>query len=125
MTKRRKDLKVLVVDDHPDMRCMMRCILSEIGFEHISEATDGADALEKMQDFDPDLLITDLDMPVLNGEGLVKSIREDDKWSYLPIVVITGNPSWPDELKSMVNRVLRKPVSKQELLEVLNEVVTT
>jgi len=84
--------KVLFVDDSPTMRRIIHNSLNKIGFEdaNISEAEHGADALTKIEANPPDLILTDWNMPEMNGEELVKTIRNADKpYKSVPILMIT------------------------------------
>jgi two-component system response regulator MprA len=78
---------ILVVDDDADVRVTIRSILNAFGF-CVMEAVDGVDALERMKQRLPDLLVTDIQMPHMNGYQLMMQAR--NRWPQLPIVMISG-----------------------------------
>src|SRR5208337_3322196 len=84
-------LKVLIVDDLPIIRQILRTLIEEIGFEHIEEAGDGFDALKilrKNNDFG--LVLSDWSMPVMDGGELLRHIRGDQNLKDLPFMLITA-----------------------------------
>jgi len=87
------DVHVLVVDDEDFMRSMIRRLLGVIGVGDISEAGDGADALSKLADVDPDIVILDIMMEPMNGLKLLKAVRVgmSDAPADLPVIVLTGS----------------------------------
>ncbi|MDP2635644.1 MAG: response regulator [Pseudoalteromonas sp.] len=82
-------MKVLVVDDMPLMRHVLINMLRKLNFEHITEATDGKQALALMQKQAFDLVITDLHMPKMDGKTLLTRIREDLILSDTPVLMVT------------------------------------
>lgn len=80
--------KIMTVDDSASMRDMIRFALQNAGYA-VVEAVDGADALRKLPAEKPQLLITDLNMPNLNGIELIKGVRLRPEFKYLPIVMLT------------------------------------
>jgi len=89
--------KILTVDDSPSMRMLLKSALLEQGFE-VFEAEDGVDALEKLDGAEPDLIITDINMPRMDGFGLITALRDGRVRSSLPILVLTTEAS--DEKKA-------------------------
>ncbi len=86
---------IMTVDDSPSMRMLLRAALSDLGYS-VVEAEDGVHALEKLDGFQPDLLITDINMPRMDGFGLIAEVRGQGRRS-LPILVLTTESS--DEKK--------------------------
>ncbi len=84
--------KVLAVDDSPTIRMLLRATLTERGYD-IVEAEDGIAALEVLAENVPDVVITDINMPRLDGFGLIARIREQGCHSALPILVLTTESS--------------------------------
>jgi two-component system, chemotaxis family, chemotaxis protein CheY len=86
---------IMTVDDSPSMRMLLRAALTDLGY-NVVEAEDGVHALETLQNFDPDeepdLLITDINMPRMDGFGLIEQVRADGRRS-LPILVLTTESS--------------------------------
>ncbi len=83
------DMKVLFVDDSPTMRRIIANSLIKIGFSDLVAAENGVDALNKLKDTDVDLIITDWNMPEMNGEKLVIKLRENPRYKDTPILVVT------------------------------------
>jgi DNA-binding response OmpR family regulator len=81
---------ILVVDDHADMRAFLR---QELAAYRVEEAADGAEGRARAFDLIPDLIITDLVMPEMDGYDLVRQLREDARTSHVPIIMLTGRSS--------------------------------
>ncbi|GKS02962.1 two-component system response regulator [Sphingomonas aquatilis] len=121
---------IMTVDDSPSMRMLLKAALTDMGY-NVLEAEDGVDALERLggacsSGNGPDLLITDINMPRLDGFGLIEKVREQDRHRNLPILVLTtessdekkqrarsaGATGWivkpfhPDKLAAAIRRVL-------------------
>ena len=79
---------ILTVDDSASMRDMIRFTLRNAGYE-VVEATDGRDALQKLAGASPGLLITDLNMPHMDGLELIRQVRQLPSFRYLPIIMLT------------------------------------
>jgi two-component system chemotaxis response regulator CheY len=87
---------IMTVDDSPSMRMLLRVALGDLGY-HVQEAEDGEHALEQLSGGRPDLLITDINMPRLDGFGLIERLRAKPEYRDLPILVLTTESS--DEKK--------------------------
>jgi CheY-like chemotaxis protein len=85
-------VKVLVVDDESNMRFLIRMILESAGYE-VVEAAHGAAALDRVKESRPDMMVTDLMMPVMGGRELVARLRADPETASLPIIVVSANSS--------------------------------
>jgi two-component system chemotaxis response regulator CheY len=81
-------LKVLAVDDSRTMRGMLAEVLADAGFEPYL-AEDGEDGLRRLREVDPDVVITDINMPKLDGFGFIDAVRADRRHRGLPILVLT------------------------------------
>ncbi|MDR7276590.1 response regulator [Catenuloplanes atrovinosus] len=103
--------KVLVVDDEPDLRFVHRRILGRAGHD-VTEAGDGAAALRTVRELRPDLVVTDMMMPVMGGDELIRRLRADPATADIPILVISGD--W--QLASGADAVLAKPCRGQDLI---------
>lgn len=116
---------ILAVDDSASMRKMVAFTLTGAGF-HVVEAVDGEDALEKVQHHAIDLVLTDQNMPRLDGLGLTKKLRENPKFKSTPILILTTESS--DQMK-MAGRAagatgwLVKPFDPARLIEVIEKVI--
>jgi two-component system cell cycle response regulator DivK len=81
---------ILIIEDNEDTRFVFSAILNCDGYR-IVEAANGEEGIACVLEFRPDLIITDIDMPVMDGFAAARSIRADDRIRNIPIVVITGN----------------------------------
>jgi len=103
--------RILIVDDEPDVRYMIRVILESAGHE-VTEARNGAAGLTSVTSAPPDLVITDVMMPTMNGVEFIERLRSDPNSSAIPILVVSGN----SELATAANARIGKPFLAQELL---------
>ncbi|RBI82568.1 response regulator [Rhodosalinus halophilus] len=87
-------LKVLAVDDSRTMRGMLAEVLADAGFEPYL-AEDGEDGLRRLSEVDPDVVITDINMPNLDGFGFIDAVRADTRYRGLPILVLTTENAEP------------------------------
>lgn len=116
---------VLFVEDSPTMRRIIANSLQRIGFAEIIEAEHGLDALDKIKGHIVDLIVTDWNMPEMNGAELVEVLRADSSFDMVPIVMITTRGMKDDVMKAMklgVNAYVIKPftpdILKQKLVKV-------
>jgi two-component system chemotaxis response regulator CheY len=79
---------ILTVDDSRTMRDMLKMALAEAGF-NVLQAVDGVHGLEVLQATMPDVIVTDINMPKMDGFGLIEAVRRDSRYSKLPILVLT------------------------------------
>jgi two-component system chemotaxis response regulator CheY len=113
-------MKFLIVDDSPTMLRIIRNALQEIGYDDIVEAEDGEDALETLEDTAPDFVVTDWNMPNMNGVDLTSNIRNHPEYSDLPILMITTRGMKEDvktAMKAEVNNYIVKPFEPEVLEE--------
>jgi len=82
--------KILVVDDEPDVRDFLASCIEDAGFI-VSTAVDGQDALEKIEAEMPDLITLDMLMPRKSGIKVIRTLRETEKYTNLPVIVITAH----------------------------------
>lgn len=83
-------IKFLVVDDFSTMRRIVRNLLKELGFTNVEEAEDGAVALQKLKSTSYDFVVTDWNMPNMDGLTLLQSVRADATLKHLPVLMITA-----------------------------------
>jgi two-component system, chemotaxis family, chemotaxis protein CheY len=98
-------MKFLVVDDSPTMRRIICNALREIGYTELLEAEDGQEALDKLHIVPIDFVITDWNMPNMNGLALTKSIRNNPDMRDLPVLMITTRGMQEDVISAMYARV--------------------
>lgn len=84
-----EDLHVLIVDDSPLSRRFLRTAFTQMGLERISEAATGTDALELLSRTEFDIVITDYNMPEMDGHALVEHIRREPTLSHIPVLMVT------------------------------------
>ncbi len=84
------DLRVLLVDDSAISRNMLRRILTGLGIDNVVEASDGAEAIMILEEGYFDLVITDYNMPEMDGQELVRYVRQSDVLSSIPVLMVTG-----------------------------------
>ncbi|WP_158784808.1 chemotaxis response regulator CheY [Pantoea sp. BAV 3049] len=85
-----KNMRFLVVDDFNTMRRIVRNLLKELGFNNVEEAEDGVDALTKLRAGDFDFVISDWNMPNMDGLELLQTIRADGTLGKLPVLMVTA-----------------------------------
>ncbi|MDD3147953.1 MAG: response regulator [Candidatus Riflebacteria bacterium] len=113
---------ILIVDDSATARRIIQQCLEMIGcagYDFI-QAADGLEALSKLREQEISLLITDMNMPNLDGVGLLKAVKSSPKLHHIPVFVISSlaNPALENELRLIgVNKIIYKPASPQKLLD--------
>ncbi len=122
-------MKLLVVDDSSTMRRIIKNTLSRLGYEDVLEGEDGLQGWAALNE-NPDIsmLITDWNMPEMNGLELVKKVRSDARFADLPIIMVTtegGKAEVITALKAGVNNYIVKPFTPQVLKEKLSAVLGT
>jgi CheY-like chemotaxis protein len=105
----------LVVDDEPDLRFILRRIFERAGYE-VADAGHGAAALEAVHGSLPELVVTDMMMPVMNGVELIRRLRADPATARIPILAVSGN----GELAGAADAVLGKPYEADQILAAVN-----
>ncbi|MDR3162502.1 MAG: chemotaxis response regulator CheY [Helicobacteraceae bacterium] len=122
-------MKILVVDDSSTMRRIIKYTLDRLGFKELLESENGAQAWEVLsQNSDIGVLITDWNMPEMNGLELVKKVRAEPKCADLPIIMVTtegGKAEVITALKAGVNNYIVKPFTPDVLKEKLETVLGT
>ncbi|HIP92144.1 MAG TPA: response regulator [Thermotoga sp.] len=110
---------ILLVDDSDVLRKITSFNLKKQGYE-VVEARDGIEALEKLEELKPDLMILDIMMPRLDGFNVLKKMQENDEWKDIPVIVLTAKGGEEDEelaLSLGAKKVMTKPFSPIQLLE--------
>jgi signal transduction histidine kinase/FixJ family two-component response regulator len=118
-----KPRHLLVVDDRWENRAVLLNLLEPLGFV-ITEAEHGLSGLEQMQQKLPDLVITDLEMPVMNGFEMLKQLRQDDRLRSLKVIVSSASVAQTDQQMSLDaggDDFLTKPVDLHELFKLLEK----
>lgn len=122
-------MKLLVVDDSSTMRRIIKNTLSRLGYDQVLEGEDGVQGWNALnENTDVGMLITDWNMPEMNGLELVKKVRADARFADLPIIMVTtegGKAEVITALKAGVNNYIVKPFTPQVLKEKLAAVLGT
>lgn len=124
------DMKILVIDDMSTMRKIIKNMLSQIGFKNISEADDGATALPMLEEaaeasIPYEFIVSDWNMPQLNGLDLLKKLKEDDRFANTPFLMITAEAEQGNvviAVKAGVSNFIVKPFSAQVLKEKIDKI---
>ena len=119
-------MRILIVDDSAMMRAMIKRVikLADVPVDDILEATNGAEGLELLKQHDVQLLLTDINMPVMNGADMLREISLNERWRNLSRVIIStdGSTVRREEAEDLdVRCYLEKPFSPEVLRDVLNE----
>jgi two-component system chemotaxis response regulator CheY len=118
-------MKVLVADDFATMRKIVRNILKQIGFDDIVEAEDGQAAMQVLRNEDIGLVVTDWNMPNMNGLELLQKIRTNPKTANLPVLMVTAEglkDNVVTAVKAGVNNYVVKPFTAEVLQEKLEQI---
>lgn len=106
--------KILIVDDEEALSKVISTILEEDNYE-VKTAVNGKDALEKLAAYLPDLILTDVNMPEMDGEELCKKIRESETYMHIPIIACSGRDNGDIMIKAGANDYLSKPFKIENL----------
>jgi two-component system chemotaxis response regulator CheY len=120
------DLKILAVDDSPTMRRIIINTLKRAGYDDITEATDGKDALAKLKIDKFQFIITDWNMPEMDGLSFVNAVRSDPELKSLPVLMVTTRSVKDDIVQAMkagVNNYIVKPFTPETLADKINQVL--
>lgn len=119
------DLKFLIVDDFSTMRRIIRNLLKEIGYSSADEAEDGVAALGMLKSGSFDFVVSDINMPNMNGFQLLQSIRADETLKHLPVLMVTAEAKRDQIIEAAqagVNGYVVKPFTAQVLKEKIEKI---
>lgn len=120
-----KNMKILIVDDFSTMRRIIKNLLRDLGFNNTQEADDGSTALPMLQKGDFDFVVTDWNMPGMQGIDLLKAIRADDSLKHLPVLMVTAEAKREQIIAAAqagVNGYVVKPFTAATLKEKLDKI---
>jgi two-component system chemotaxis response regulator CheY len=120
------DRVALVVEDSPTMRQLIVFALKRIKGLVTVEADDGVDALKKLAQGHCDIVLTDINMPIMDGLKLVKRLRDDEGYRVTPIIVITTEGGSEDRARAMAlgaNAYITKPIQAPQLIAKVKELL--
>jgi two-component system chemotaxis response regulator CheY len=121
------EFSCLVVEDSPMMRQLLVFALARIKQLTVTEAEDGVDGLRKLAGAKFDLVITDINMPIMDGLKLVKRIRTDETHKDVPIIIITTEGSSEDRQRAMAlgaNAYITKPIQAPQVIAQVKELLS-
>ena len=113
-------MKFLVVDDFSTMRRIVKNILKQLGYENIEEAEDGAQAYSKLKSGSFEFVVSDWNMPNMDGLELLKKIRSDDQLKHLPVLMVTAEAE-KDKVITAIQAGVSNYIVKPFTAEVLKE----
>ncbi len=119
-------LRVLVVEDSPTMRQLICFALRRIKILQVVEADDGVDGLKKLSSDRFDMIITDINMPVMDGLKLVSMVRNDEKYKSVPIIIITTEGAAEDRQRALslgANAYITKPIQAPQVINCVKELL--
>jgi two-component system chemotaxis response regulator CheY len=120
------DLKFLIVDDFSTMRRIVRGLLKEIGYHNAEEAEDGSVALQMLKSARFDFVVSDINMPVMNGFELLSAIKADDLLKHLPVLMVTAEARKEDIVRAAKDGAagyIVKPFTKATLEEKVQKIM--
>ncbi|TKB58249.1 chemotaxis response regulator CheY [Ferrimonas aestuarii] len=119
------NMKILIVDDFSTMRRIIKNLLRDLGFNNTLEADDGNTALPMLKDGDFDFVVTDWNMPGMQGIDLLRAIRADDNLKHLPVLMVTAEAKREQIVMAAeagVNGYVVKPFTAATLKEKLEKI---
>jgi two-component system chemotaxis response regulator CheY len=126
MTAQKSVLRFLIVDDFSTMRRIIRGLLKEAGYVEADEAEDGQVGLQKLYGTQFDFVITDINMPNMNGFEMLENMKQDEKLKDIPVLMITAEASKEDVLRAAqigADGYIVKPFSKATLEEKISKIL--
>ncbi|MGL5758616.1 chemotaxis response regulator CheY [Plesiomonas sp.] len=120
-----KEIKILIVDDFSTMRRIIKNLLRDLGFNNTHEADDGTSALPMLRTGNFDFVVTDWNMPGMQGIDLLKVIRADESLRHLPVLMVTAEAKREQIIEAAqagVNGYIVKPFTAATLKEKLDKI---
>jgi len=120
------DLKFLIVDDFSTMRRIVRGLLKEMGCNNADEAEDGAVALNMLKNSKFDFVVSDINMPNMNGFELLKAVKGDESLRHIPVLMVTAEARKEDSVmaaQSGAAGYIVKPFTKATLEEKVQKIL--
>lgn len=122
----KRGMRILVVDDFPTQRKLIKRSLQSLGFENVLEATDGIDALEKLHSEECEFIICDWNMPKMMGIELLRAVRADEKLRGMPFLMVTAEAKRENIIeaaKAGVSNYIAKPFTVEALQEKMRDIL--
>ncbi|MCM2678985.1 chemotaxis response regulator CheY [Echinimonas agarilytica] len=118
-------MKILIVDDFSTMRRIIKNLLRDLGFTNTQEADDGSTALPMLKNGEFEFVVTDWNMPGMQGIDLLRAIRADDQLKHLPVLMVTAEAKREQIVAAAqagVNGYIVKPFTAATLKEKLDKI---
>ena len=122
----KSSMRFLIVDDFATMRNVVRTLLKQIGYSRFDEAADGREALAKLRAHEFDFVVSDINMPNMDGFALLESVRADSHLSKLPMLMITAEARKEDIVqaaRSGASGFIVKPFTRATLEQKLDQIL--
>ena len=119
-------MKILIVDDSPTMRRILKNSLKHLGYEDVGEAENGREALSMLHVDQYNFIVTDWNMPEMDGLIFVKTIKEESEFAAIPILMVTTSSQQEDVIEAMragVNNYVIKPFTPQVLKQKIDTIL--
>jgi two-component system chemotaxis response regulator CheY len=128
MTMPKPEINILIVDDFPTMRKIVKSVLKQLGYQNVAEAEDGQIALNMLK-HNPhiEFVVSDWNMPNMTGIELLKAVRADPKLKHLPFLMVTAEADKDnivEAVKSGVNNYIVKPFNAATMKEKIEKIFT-
>lgn len=117
---------ILIVEDSATTRSLIRAVIEEVGDFNIVEATTGFDALKLLPAQDFDLVVTDINMPDINGLELINFIKNNPRYGHIPLIIVTTERSEEDKKRGMAlgaTAYVTKPFKAPELQDIVRKIL--
>ncbi len=119
-------IKILIVDDSPTMRRILQNSLKHLGYEDVGEAENGREALSMLHVDQYNFIVTDWNMPEMDGLAFVKTVKEESEFAAIPILMVTTRSQQEDVIEAMqagVNNYVIKPFTPQVLKQKIDAIL--
>ena len=126
MSTAQTDMKFLIVDDFSTMRRIVRGLLKEIGYNNAEEAEDGAVALNMLRNAKFDFVVSDINMPNMNGFELLNEVKKDESLKHIPVLMVTAEARKEDIVRAAQDGAagyIVKPFTKATLEEKVQKIM--
>lgn len=117
---------ILIVEDSATTRALIRAVIDELGEYETVEAGSGFEALKMLPQQEYDLIVTDINMPDINGLELINFVRNNPRYSHLPIIIVSTERSEEDKKRGMAlgaTTYVTKPFKSSELQEIIKKIL--
>jgi two-component system chemotaxis response regulator CheY len=117
---------ILIVEDSATTRSLIRAVIDELGDYETVEAGSGFEALKMLPQQDYDLIVTDINMPDINGLELINFVRNNPRYNHLPIIIVSTERSEEDKKRGMAlgaTAYVTKPFKSSELQEIIKKIL--